>query len=45
MSTHRISSDSDDDEGCTDIDGACDAEEGLDWEGTGGRLDGWGEIY
>ncbi len=43
MSGLRISSDSDD-EGCTEIEGASDAEEGNDWESTGGRLDGWGEI-
>ncbi len=43
MSSHRISSDSDDEESC-EIDGACDVEEGMDWGRTGGGLDGWGEF-
>ncbi len=42
MSTHRISSDSDD-EGC-ESDEACDVEEGMDWGRTGGSLDGWGKF-
>ena len=44
MSSHRISSDSDDGRASTDLDDpCCEAEEGGEWGIAGGRLDGWGK--